>query len=245
MELMAELAVLGGSGRQLSGVRGIRLLKGLTVPDTGATTVAIRATPDPSGAQFDVTIGTPESRQPRYRAVIDLRDADASPLAEAAAPRPLASPAAYPTSVDDAYRDLLFHGPLFQGISALEAIDDSGSTAELRPSDPGRCVAGGAGRQWLLDPVLLDSALQAQVVWARLQWDLTLLPAEIGSYTRFGAPEQGESVRHELRVRAESAPPFCRADHWFYGSDGRLLATLRDVVGVGTRALNRLAEAQA
>jgi hypothetical protein len=106
-------------------------------------------------------------------------------------------------------------------------------------------VADATGRVWLLDPVLLDSALQVQVVWARLQGDLTLLPAEIGSYTRFAAPEQGEPVRHELRVRAESAPPFCRADHWFYSSDGRLLATLRDVVGVGTRALNRLAEAQA
>ncbi|MGZ4232709.1 MAG: polyketide synthase dehydratase domain-containing protein, partial [Solirubrobacteraceae bacterium] len=207
--------------------------------------VAIRATPHPSGAQFDVTIGAPDGRRPQYRAIIDLRDADAAPLTEAAAPPPLASPAPYSISVEDAYRDLLFHGPLFQGITALKAIDGGGSTAELRPSDPGRCVAGAADCQWLLDPVLLDSALQAQVVWARLQWDLTLLPAEIGSYTRFAAPDPGEPVRHELRVRAESAPPFCRADHWFYGRDGRLLATLRDVVGVGTRALNRLAEAQA
>jgi acyl transferase domain-containing protein/NAD(P)H-dependent flavin oxidoreductase YrpB (nitropropane dioxygenase family) len=245
MELMAELAVLASPSRQLSGLRGIRLLKGVTVPDHRATRVAIRVTPYPSGAQFDATIGAPEGRRPQYRAIVDLRDADASPLTEAAAPPPLASPAPYSISVEDAYRDLLFHGPLFQGITALNAIDDGGSSADLRPSDPGRCVAEATGRVWLLDPVLLDSALQAQVVWARLQWDLTLLPAEIDSYTRFAAPEQGEPVRHELRVRAESAPPFCRADHWFYGSDGRLLATLRDVVGVGTSALNRLAEAQA
>ena len=33
--------------------------------------------------------------------------------------------------------------------------------------------------QWLLDPVMLDSALQIQVLWARLQWEVTLLPAEI------------------------------------------------------------------
>jgi hypothetical protein len=44
-----------------------------------------------------------------------------------------------------------------------------------------------------------------------------------------------------MRIRGESNPPMCHVDHWFYGSDGRLLATLTNVVGVGTKALNRLA----
>ena len=52
-------------------------------------------------------------------------------------------------------------------------------------------------------------------------------------------------VRHELRIRPESGPPLCHADHWFYDSEGRLLATLEDVVGVGAHALNRLAGARA
>ena len=84
-----------------------------------------------------------------------------------------------------------------------------------------------------------------QVLWARLEWDVTLLPAQIGSYTRASAPRPGELVRHELRIRPESAAPMCHADHWLYGADGRLLATLGDVVGVGTRALNRLTGARA
>ena len=54
--------------------------------------------------------------------------------------------------------------------------------------------------------MLLDSALQAQVLWARLQWDVTLLPAEIAGYERFDAPRPGELVRHELRIqRSERA----------------------------------------
>ena len=52
-------------------------------------------------------------------------------------------------------------------------------------------------------------------------------------------------MRHELRIRAASNLPLCHADHWFYGADGRLLALLHDVVGVGTQALNRLAGAKA
>jgi hypothetical protein len=102
----------------------------------------------------------------------------------------------------------------------------------------------------VLDPVLLDSALQVQVVWARLHWDVTLLPAEIRAHWRAQPASDavlapGELVRHELRLRPDSERPLCRADHRFYLPDGRLLATLEDVVGVGTAALNRLAGAGA
>ena len=161
------------------------------------------------------------------------------------APAPLAELAPFPLAIEDAYRDLLFHGPIFQGIVAIDGMDERGASAVLSPSQPGHCVAGAAGQRWLLDPVLLDSALQVQVLWARLQWDVTLLPAEIGGYVRVSAPSEGERVRHELRIRPASSPPLCHADHWFYGADGRLLAMLQDVVGVGTQALNRLAGVQA
>ena len=89
----------------------------------------------------------------------------------------------FPMAVADAYRDLLFHGPLFQGIVAIAGMDARGAeraAAGLANRD-GACPARTA-RPWLLDPVLLDSALQMQVLWARLQWDVTLLPAEIGGY---------------------------------------------------------------
>jgi hypothetical protein len=98
--------------------------------------------------------------------------------------------------------------------------------------------------RWLLDPVLLDSALQVQVLWARLQWDVTLLPAEIGGYILVGAAREGVPVRHELRICSASNPPLCQADHWFYDPAGRLLALFQGVVGVGTQTLNRLAGAR-
>ena len=124
-----------------------------------------------------------------------------------------------------------------------------GWTSLLRPSTPAQCLAGADATDWLLDPVLLDSALQVQVVWARLHWDVTLLPAEIATYRRaLSGPRpvvSGGLVRHELLVRPDSEPPLCRTDHRFHLSDGRLLATLGGVVGVGTAALNRLAGAGA
>ena len=111
-------------------------------------------------------------------------------------------------------------------------MDERGLSATVRSSAP--------GARWWLDPVTVDCALQLQVVWARLHWDVTLLPAEIGG-ARVFAPLVGDAVRLELRVRPGSKPPLCHCDHVFLGPDDRVLATLTDVVGTGSKALNRLA----
>jgi NAD(P)-dependent dehydrogenase (short-subunit alcohol dehydrogenase family) len=243
MELMAEAAALALPGSEVSGLREIRLLHGVTVDDDDSAAVRIVATAGEDG-EMQVTIADPSSDRRHYSAVVEL---GASGVDDSDPPPPLDGLAPFPMGVDDAYRELLFHGPLFQGIGAIEGMDERGIATLLRPSRPGPCVAGAEGLDRLLDPVLLDSALQAQVIWARLQWDVTLLPAEIGSYRRVRPPASaaGELVRHEMRVRSGSRPPMCHADHLFRTADGRLLATLDDVVGVGTQALNRLAAARA
>jgi len=147
-------------------------------------------------------------------------------------------------TVDDAYRELLFHGPLFQGIQEINGLDERGASATLRGSAPAACLRDAGRAAWLLDPVLIDSALQVQVLWARLQWDVTLLPADIGA-ARFVARDLAcrPVIRHELRIRPESRAPLCLADHWFLTADGRVVGMLTGVQGVGTRALNRLAGA--
>jgi hypothetical protein len=222
MELMAQAA---RTQFVVAGLRDIRVLGGVTVDEQAGTTIRIVAAPRPSGDEADVAITAPDGGRRHYSAVAEAR------AGVAAEPAPLDDLRPFPMDVEAAYRDLLFHGPEFQRIVAVEGMDERGARALLRPSAPG---------EWLLDPMLIDAALQMQVIWARLHWDVTLLPSEIGSYGHFAAPAAGD-VRHELRIRPTARPPLCRADHWFYDSDGRLIATLGDVVGVGTQALNRLA----
>ncbi len=156
----------------------------------------------------------------------------------------------FPMSVADAYHDWLFHGPLFQGISAIEAIGPSGARAALRHSSPGVCLSGNPGGDWLIDPVVIDSALQMQLVWARHHWDVTMLPSTLQEYRHF-RPLRSEprsqrgtnevaGIRYELRIRPESQAPICHADHFFYGADRHLLGVLTGMMGVGSAALNRL-----
>jgi len=234
MELMAETAAAAGPALLHGEMSEIRLFKGVTV-DGDVPRVRVVAEPLPDhGAE--VTITDAATGRPCYRSVV-------RPAASAMpSPEPLDGLEPFPMTVADAYRELLFHGPLFQGIQEIDGLDERGASATLRGSEPADCLRDAGRAAWLLDPVLVDSALQVQVLWARLQWDVTLLPADIGA-ARFGAHELvgRPVVRHELRIRAESRAPLCLADHWFLTDDGRVIGMLTGVQGVGSRALNRLA----
>ena len=249
MELMAEAAVVANSGLEVARLDGIRLLHGVTLDEEDGTAIEIRARRGQDTREAEVTIGAPGGGRGHYQARVSMRRPGAADNAEEAegATSALSGLPPFGMSVEAAYRDLLFHGPLFQGIAAIEGMDERGAVSLLRTSDPGSCLDGAEGSDWLLDPVLLDSALQVQVVWARLHWNVTLLPAEIASYRRALSDPvpAGELVHHEVVLRADSAPPLCKMDHRFRLADGRLLATLGGVVGVGTAALNRLAGASA
>jgi hypothetical protein len=118
-------------------------------------------------------------------------------------------------------------------------MDATGARALIRPTAPQDCVADATGAWWL-DPVTMDCALQLQVIWARLNWGVTLLPARIGAVRRL-APLAGELISLELHVRPSSRAPLCHADHVFRDARGQVLAVFDDVVGTGSEALNRLA----
>ncbi len=242
MELMAETAGLAAPARVITGLDDVRVLKGIVVPDHEA--LAVRVTARADGDRVDVAI---DGERPHYRAVARLDPAGNRGMpterppdmpAELSALPPLSLPIA------DIYRDLLFHGPHFQRLAAVTGLDARGASAVAIPSARAGGSDIGAGSSWLLDPVLVDCSFQLQVIWSRLQWDMLLLPAELAAFRIFDAPRPTEQVRLELRIRPESREPMNHADHWLFGADGRLLATLSDVVGVGSRALNRLASIQ-
>jgi acyl transferase domain-containing protein/NAD(P)-dependent dehydrogenase (short-subunit alcohol dehydrogenase family) len=259
MELMAEVAAAGWPGLEVVELRQMRLLRGIVVGRKGQT-VRVVARPRAEataqgdginpGMMLDLAIFSAEDpRRVHYQAVIGLgttpngaqaletaRFSEEVGVLEGARPLPM--------SIEDAYRDWLFHGPLFQGIVSVEAIGPRGARAILRPSSPRDNLRGNPSGEWLIDPIVIDSAYQMQILWARVHWDMTLLPARFQAYHRIG-PLRGagwtQGVRHELRIRSENQAPMSHADHYFFGPDGRLLGAITHTEGMGSKALNRLA----
>ena len=78
--------------------------------------------------------------------------------------------------------------------------------AQLRTSTPEAFFAHEPDGEWITDPVLIDSALQLAVVWARTKLDQTPLPARIGRYRRF-APAAGDSILCEARIQHHPGNP--------------------------------------
>ena len=88
--------------------------------------------------------------------------------------------------------------------------------------------------------MVIDSALQLQLLWGRIHWDVTSLPSRIGSFKLF-APLAGPYIRCEMRIQPGTAAPAIRASHYFFGADGQLLGVMEGVELVGSKALNRVA----
>jgi len=156
-------------------------------------------------------------------------------------PLVLIEPRPFPMSVEEAYDQWLFHGPLLQGIERVEGVGSNGIRAILTPSSPRRCLAGTPEGAWLMDPVVVDSALQLIILWARMYWDMTPLPSRFGVYRRFedlSSPAIGAGVH----VRPESKGHVIHADIAFLGEKNRLLGRLEDMEVTCSTSLNRLAE---
>jgi hypothetical protein len=252
MELMAEAASAARPGSRLVVLRDIRLMRGVSLENDEPKPLKVAARPAsasdvPSGCEaLEVVVSSAES-PPRlhYRALALL---EKGTIADSLAPgpiRPLGEAGPLPLRLDEAYREWLFHGPIFQGIVSVDAIGAGGSSAILRTSSPGDCLAAADG-SWLVDPVLVDCAFQVQLFWARLHWDITLLPSLVKDFRRVadaaGSPRGGSRlIRHEMRIGPANQAPMCQADHYFFEEDGRLLACLSGCEAVGSKALNRLA----
>jgi acyl transferase domain-containing protein/NAD(P)H-dependent flavin oxidoreductase YrpB (nitropropane dioxygenase family) len=243
MELFAEIVRHGWPEWEVQAIQEFRVLQGVVLKD-GPRAIVIRARAATQPGQerlelsVDAVIADPESGRPFYQATVLL--GDRLPPPASGAPAPLRDPRPYPTSVESAYESLLFHGPLFQGIRTIEGLGEEGISGTVLPSTPARCVRGAGTGDWLIDPVVVDSAFQLGILYARSHYDMTPLPARFRSFRRY-APFNGSPIRCEFRSQARAGGHVLDIQIAFLDGSGRLLGALEDMELSCSRELNRLA----
>ena len=244
MELMAEVVQHGWPDLHVTGLSDLQILKGIVV-ENGSKPVRVSAHAhaeplhEEAGIHVAVEIGDVNANsRPYYRGTIELTDRlPQPPRYELPKPDELQP---FALTVNEAYREWLFHGPLFQGIANIQGISSDAMIATCVPSSPQRCLTEDTAGEWLIDPVVFDSALQMIILWTRTYKDATPLPSRFRRYRRFGSLA-GSQVQCHLRVPPATQDHLFSVDIAFVSTDGHLLGLLEGMECPSSKLLNRLA----
>ncbi|MCC6621520.1 MAG: aminotransferase class I/II-fold pyridoxal phosphate-dependent enzyme [Deltaproteobacteria bacterium] len=158
---LASAATLMAEAAQVQApfeVRDLRLFQGITAAEPVRVHVLAQ------GAKAEIRQG--DKDVPSYRAIVEplVGVPDAPPALAGGEP-----PANLPLTLAGFYGGVTFHGPLLQGISAIDGVGPGfvrGRVKTSRPSDWVRLTDQAA---WAIDPLAFDSAMQlaAYVAWIR------------------------------------------------------------------------------
>ncbi len=129
-------------------------------------------------------------------------------------------------SIDDVYERDLFHGPLLRGLRSIDAIADDGIavTSDTAPA-PRTWIERPLRAQWFADPLAIDVAFQAMIVWTRAHLGSASLPNYTHRYRQFTRRFPTGEVRIVCRV-VRSAPHGATADIDILDEHGTVLARL-------------------
>jgi hypothetical protein len=137
------------------------------------------------------------------------------------------------------YRDVLFHGPELRGIERVEGCDDRGISVLCRTAPrPADWLEQPLRQAWLTDPLALDCAFQAMVLWSFDRSGSCSLPTAIGRYRQYRRGFPTDRVRVVARV-AQAAELSARADIAFFDDDEALVARIDDYECVIDASLNQ------
>jgi acyl transferase domain-containing protein/NAD(P)H-dependent flavin oxidoreductase YrpB (nitropropane dioxygenase family) len=143
-------------------------------------------------------------------------------------------------TVGEAYSNWLFHGPIFQGLTDLNALGKNGAHGMVKATAPERCVSNSNNQQWILDPTLFDSAMQIAGIWARYYMDITCLPTGLKKLSFFGeVPKDKALVQVFMPANMEKGELQC--DLAIYDQNGRIAVLAEGLSGVGSKSFNRFA----
>ncbi len=142
-------------------------------------------------------------------------------------------------SIETIYAETLFHGPAMRGLLDVEACGETGVVARCRVAPPPKdWMEEPVRNRWIADPLVLDSGLQAMIVWTSVRVGEASLPARFKRYRQFvpSFPEEGARIVVDVRQRTNSK---IVADIEWIGEDGSLLARLEGYESVVDSSLSK------
>ncbi|MDN3512805.1 MAG: SDR family NAD(P)-dependent oxidoreductase [Candidatus Brocadia sp.] len=246
MELMAEVVQKGWPGKKVAEVRDLRVLRGVVL-EQGRRDVRIVVKPQAqvshelSEMDFDVKITElGQANRLFYCATVKLADRFA--MASSYSLPHFDRMEDFPITVEEAYRQWLFHGPRFQCLSKIEGISTMGIVSIINAplASPQQCLANTCANRWLLNPVIVDNGLQPIILWARKYRDMMALPSGFKKFCCFEPFPDAPLRCYIQHIFPDSEGLVLRTDIFFVSLKGNLIAMMEGLESTCSKALNRI-----
>ena len=143
----------------------------------------------------------------------------------------------YSLDMATAYATRLFHGTQLQGIAAVEACSADGIVVDSRTSPaPWAWMQEPLRSAWIADPLSIDSALQAVILWTQELQGMPCLPCSISSYRQYRKVFPHTGVKIVIRV-THATEHTIRADVEFLDLQGLVVAQMTGCESIADASL--------
>jgi phosphopantetheinyl transferase/acyl carrier protein len=172
LEIMAEVAALLLPGKQLIGIKNVQALSWFALEEDRCAIVihARSQRSDPGDAvavqlvkASEQTTGSHGKGQPIMQGIVVF--GDRYPTSPELGDFTRREGRSYRCSSDRYYEEVMFHGPLFQGVATIDECGEDGIEGTLRSGMETGFFRSQTSADFLLDPVLLDAAGQLVGFW--------------------------------------------------------------------------------
>ncbi|MFP6584295.1 MAG: SDR family NAD(P)-dependent oxidoreductase [Candidatus Hydrogenedentota bacterium] len=146
----------------------------------------------------------------------------------------------YPHTMNEVYDNgLLFHGEAFQGICAVTGYGEGGVDATVQPApSPTDWMTKPLRRKWVGDPMVMDCAFQAMILWVFEKYKAGSLPVSFKRYTQYQSSWPKGEVSIRARIEKDSAHQAVATIDCLSTKTGALLARIEGYECVIDASLN-------
>jgi hypothetical protein len=226
LEWLAHAAMHGNPGLQFVGFDEVRVLNGIKLAAEDQVSLRAYTTKtEKRGNQYHVAVEL-RSESPRGRTTIHSRAVCVLGAVASAEQPMLLLPTGQVLDVLNGYEQQLFHGELLRGLLKVENLGVRGFEAIARSAPPPETwIQQPLRPHWLLEPLVLDCAFQAMVLWGIEIRGMPNLPCAIHRYRQYCRSFPGLECRIVARV-TETTNLLMRTDFEFLDSGSQLLARI-------------------
>ncbi|HMM42491.1 MAG TPA: polyketide synthase dehydratase domain-containing protein [Thermomicrobiales bacterium] len=229
LEILAEAAACLIPGKVVVGMRDVHAGRWLAWEDAPQTlrVTATRLDDDFDRARAHVSLWN--LSEPGAGAVSPV--VETTVLLDDAYPRPVAPRISRPAggrasrwTPDRLYRDVMFHGPAWQGVKAIDETGTDGIVARLEVLPTTGFFTDAPSADFVVDPVVLDAAGQAIGFWTteHLTTGRVVFPFRLAGLDIFGPPRPvGEAIDCLASIKLIS-DHLVRSDIELVSADGAL-----------------------